>query len=88
MVWHPILAAVEVDPGHWHMLDQYQHVYGDVQLVRRGPELGYRALDEGGKVIGYYTTLRAATSGVHQAFLNSRTPAASEAYAAQLAKYE
>lgn len=83
MVWHPMLSAVEVTPGHWHMLDQYERVYGDVQLVKRGGEVGYRGLDEGGKVVGYYTTFRAATKGVHEAFLRSRTPAASKEYAAQ-----
>jgi hypothetical protein len=28
--WHPILAAVERTPGHWQMVDQLEHIYGDI----------------------------------------------------------
>jgi hypothetical protein len=87
-VWHPILAAEETEPGHWVMLDQYRDTYGDIRLVRRGAEIGYRGLDEHGELVGYYRTLRAATDAVHEAFLRNSAPAASEAYAAQLAEYE
>ncbi len=33
--WHPILAAQEVEPGHWIMVDTMDQPYGAIQFVRR-----------------------------------------------------
>jgi hypothetical protein len=67
--WHPILAAVEIEPGHWRMTAQYEHTYGDIRFVRRGNEVGYKAADARGKVLGYFTSLRAASAATHRAFV-------------------
>jgi hypothetical protein len=79
-VWHPVLAAVEGEPGHWLMLDQFGISYGDVQLVRRGSEIGYRGRAGDGEVIGYYRTLRATTKAVHMKFVRKHTGAPVDPY--------
>lgn len=71
MTWHPILAAVEVEPGHWRMVAQYDRPYGDIYLIRRGVEVGYRGDDAAGETVGYYLTLRAATFAVHMRWVRS-----------------
>jgi hypothetical protein len=74
--WHPILAAQEVEPGHWVMIDTMDQPYGLIKFVRRGDEVGYRVDEwpdtEGadGKLIGYYRTLRAATFAAHRVFIS------------------
>ena len=35
MVWHPILSALEIQPGHWQMLDGFDRPHG-----RTRPEWG------------------------------------------------
>ncbi|MBN9607586.1 MAG: hypothetical protein J0G30_13365 [Actinomycetales bacterium] len=75
--WHPLLAAVEVEPGVWEMHGQHVDRYGVVRLVRRGPEVGYRAdLERGGRAhtVGYFRTLRAATAAVHRAWIGGLAP--------------
>lgn len=72
--WHPLLAAAEPAPGRWELRDQYDRVYGRVSIVRRGPEVGYRAEDAVGVLIGYFTTLRGACEAVHRRFLASHGP--------------
>lgn len=72
--WHPLLAAREVEPGVWYMVDTVERCYGIVRLLRRGGELGYRAvtwaeLSEDRQLIGYYCTLRAATMAAHMRFV-------------------
>jgi hypothetical protein len=72
--WHPILAAVELTPGHWQMVDQLEQIYSDIQIVKRGDELGYRAdwiQGDHRETVGYYRTLRASTWAVHSAYLRS-----------------
>jgi hypothetical protein len=64
-VWHPILAAVESEPGQWVMIDPLGIRYGDVQLIRRGPGVGYRGRDAALELVGYYRTPKAATRAVH-----------------------
>lgn len=76
LTWHPILAAVEQRPGVWHMVAQYENTYGVVELVRRGPELGYKAttwseLPGDRELVGYYRKLTAACEAVHRRFLDS-----------------
>lgn len=61
--WHPILAAIEVEPGHGQMVAQYGEVYGDTRLIRRGQELGYRGDDQDGVQDG---VLAAPTSRLRQ----------------------
>lgn len=74
--WHPILAAVEDEPGHWWMVAHLGEPYGEITFVKRGDQLGYRAdrTDDAGTVIqhvGYYTTLVKATWEIHSAYLRS-----------------
>lgn len=71
--WHPLLAATETEPGVWHMVDE-RGCYGVIRMLRRGAELGYRAVtwaetSEGRQLIGYYRTLRAAAEATHQHYL-------------------
>jgi hypothetical protein len=74
-VWHPILAALEIEPGHWALIDPLGIRYGDVQLVRRGPEIGYRGRDEALELVGYYRTLKAATKAVHMVYVRKHSGA-------------
>jgi len=72
--WHPLLAAHEDTPGHWWMIDDLDAPYGEIRMVRRGGEVGYRADFVRGDhraVVGYYRTLRAATWNVHAKFLRA-----------------
>jgi hypothetical protein len=77
--WHPILAAVEDQPGVWRMVAQYGRCYGIVCLVKRGKEVGYRATTwaeraEEIELVGYFRTLRAATWAVHYRYIRSHSP--------------
>ena len=74
--WHPLLAARESEPGVWHMLDPTGKQYAIVQMLRRGGELGYRAVtwaerSEDRQLIGYYQNLRAATMAAHMHFIRA-----------------
>jgi hypothetical protein len=73
--WHPILAAQEPRAGRWELRDQFDRCYGVVEIVRRGDEVGYRADDGAGGLIGYFTTLRTACQEVHLRFVRSHGPA-------------
>ncbi len=78
--WHPVLAAREVEPGHWVMVDPHERPYGDIRFLRRGSELGYRAVtwapeSSARELIGYYRTLRAAATAAHALFVRSHVPA-------------
>ena len=78
--WHPLLAAREVEPGHWVMVDPHERAYGDIRFVRRGSEVGYRAVtwaeqSADRELIGYYRTLRAAAKATHSLFVRSHVPA-------------
>jgi hypothetical protein len=68
--WHPLLSAVETEPGVWVMVAQFGEVYGIVRLIRVGEEVGYRAVTAADRradrtLIGYYTSLRAACQAAH-----------------------
>jgi hypothetical protein len=65
--WHPILAAVEADPGNWRMVAQYDHFYGAVRFS--GTQ--YTATDLNGVELGPFTSLRDATAAVHRVFIRS-----------------
>lgn len=74
--WHPILAAVEVEAGVWHMVAQYDRVYAVVRMLELGGERGYRAVtwapeSRDRELIGYYRTLRAACAAAHERFVRS-----------------
>jgi hypothetical protein len=74
--WHPILAAREVQPGHWYMIDGLGKPYGHIRFVKRGDQVGYRAdrCDERGtttNIVGYYRALLPAAVAVHTAFIRS-----------------
>jgi len=83
--WHPVLAAREVTTGHWWMIDGLEHPYGEVRMVRRGVEVGYRAdrCDEHGvrtAHIGYFRTLRASAAAIHTHFIRSHGAPSSREY--------
>lgn len=69
------MAAREVQPGHWVMVDTDGRPYGLIRFVRRGDQVGYRAdkwpaVDgEDGELVGYFTNLKAATFAVHRNFI-------------------
>lgn len=70
MVWHPILSALEIHPGRWQMLDGFDQPHALIEIVKRGPEAGYKAVTwalgaADSQLIGYYLTLRAATKAAH-----------------------
>jgi hypothetical protein len=69
--WHPILAAAEIEPGHWQLVTQYGTAYGDIRLIRRGAEVGYRADNARGELVGYFRTLKAACHAAHMTFVRS-----------------
>lgn len=61
VAWHPILDATELHPGYWVLaLSSTSGIYATVRLVRRGGELGYRAENEAGELLGFYLTLQSA----------------------------
>jgi hypothetical protein len=83
--WHPILAAREIKPGRWQMADQLGEVYGDIQIVRRGSEFGYRAdwiKDDHREMVGYYRSLKASAWHVHLAYLRSHGAPSRRSYGA------
>ncbi len=68
---HNILESIENPVGTWTLTTNLGYAeggaYGVVKLVRRGPEIGYRAeLIEFG-VVGYYLTLLTAAQAVSDA---------------------
>ncbi|TXK17422.1 hypothetical protein [Homoserinibacter sp. GY 40078] len=78
--WHPILAAEERALCVWVMVAQYGREYGTVRLIRRGDEVGYRAEDAAGQLVGYYRTLKAGCMAVHRQHLRDGTPGSYTAY--------
>lgn len=74
-VWHPLLAAVEVEVGVWHLNSQ-RGPYAVVRLLTIGGERGYRVTTyrEPRQLVGYFTTLRAACEAGHRAHVRSHGP--------------
>jgi len=73
--WHPMLALQEREPGHWVLVAQFGQ-YGDITLVRRDGEVGYRALvlpvrGTAPIEVAFARTLREATELVHKHWLAS-----------------
>jgi hypothetical protein len=75
VTWHPILSAVEHEPGVW-ILTAQTGPYALVRLLQVGGESGYRAVtySEPRVLIGYYRTLRAACAAAHTAYLRTHGP--------------
>jgi hypothetical protein len=74
--WHPVLAAIETEPGVWYMLAQYNTCYGIIRLLTIGGERGYRAVTwaerpEDRRLVGYFRTLRAACFQTHGVYLRA-----------------
>lgn len=74
--WHPILAAVELDPGEWVMVAHDGARYAVIRLLELGGERGYRvvtwaAASADRRLVGYYRTLRAAAMAGHLEFVRS-----------------
>jgi hypothetical protein len=58
------------------MLDGFDQPHALIQIVRRGPEVGYKAVTWAAEaadrqLIGYYLTLRAATKASHMRYVRS-----------------
>ena len=76
--WHPILAADEVTPGTWHMVDPSGRRYGVIEIRRTADGIRYRAEYHGGDgaiLLGWGTSLRLACARVHRAYLSAMSPA-------------
>jgi len=72
--WHPIMAAVELEPGLWHMITPTDERYAIIALLTIRGEKGYRvvtwaAASSDRRLVGYYRTLRAASAAGHQNYL-------------------
>ena len=78
MTWHPVLAAVEVEPAVWSMRDQFRE-YGRVELRRTVDGPRYRC-EHAGTLIGWATTLRRACEGVHEAYIRAHGPGPFQGY--------
>jgi hypothetical protein len=76
--WHPLLAAVEVSPGEWHMVSPSGERYAVIRALEIGGERGYRVVTgEAGTrtLVGYFRTLRAATMRAHRRWLDGHARA-------------
>ncbi|TQL46661.1 hypothetical protein FB562_2185 [Homoserinimonas aerilata] len=72
--WHPLLAAREVEPGLWYMIDSTEQCYGVIRIIRRGDEVGYRVTSwaqeaSERQLIGYYRTLKGSCEAAHRRFV-------------------
>lgn len=76
--WHPVLCAVEVSVGEWHMYSPGGERYAIVRTLEVGGEQGYRAVtgeDAERRLIGYFRTLRAATRAAHRRWIDAHARA-------------
>jgi hypothetical protein len=74
--WHPVLSAVELEPGVWELVAQHAGSYAVIRLLEIGGERGYRVTtwaehSADRRLIGYYVTLRAAADAGHRHWLRS-----------------
>lgn len=74
--WHPMLSAVEREPGCWELTSQHGTRYAVIRLLEIGGERGYRVVtwaprSADRELIGYYRTLRAAAAAGHRRWLRS-----------------
>ena len=73
--WHPVIAAVEVEPGQWHMVTPTDQRYAVILLLEIRGERGYRVVtwapdSKARRLVGYFRTLRAAAWAGHQIYLS------------------
>jgi hypothetical protein len=76
--WHPLLAAVEVRAGEWHMLSPAGERYAVIVALEIGGERGYRVVtgeEHSRRLIGYYRSLRAAAMQAHRRWLDAHARA-------------
>jgi hypothetical protein len=83
--WHPLQALRETVPGHWELFDQFERKYGDITLVRRGGDLGYRCLvlsphATAPTELDFAATLRDATERVQRHWVAGHPGASGRAY--------
>lgn len=71
--WHPILAAIEREPGHWDMVDPMGKTYGHIEVRRTPDGLRYRC-EHRGELIGWATSLRVGCAQIHQAYIRAHSP--------------
>lgn len=69
------MATVEIRPGCFLLHDGFDRPVAQIDFIRRGDELGYRAerfvADECNEVIGYFTTLLSASKAAHLRVVSS-----------------
>jgi hypothetical protein len=73
--WHPVLSAVEVEPGVWEMIAQFEERYAVIRLLRIGDERGYRVTtwaerSQDRELVGYFRTLMAAAAAGHATWID------------------
>ena len=71
--WHPILAAMERQPGTWEMIDPDGRVYGRIQIRRVADGIRYRT-EHQGELLGWATSLRVACEKVHGTYIRAHGP--------------
>jgi hypothetical protein len=76
--WHPILAAVELEPGRWTMVDPAGREYGLIEIRRTPDGIRYHC-EHRGEEIGWATSLKVACERVHYAYIRSHSPASGAA---------
>jgi hypothetical protein len=69
--WHPLLNAVEREPGVWTMVDSTGREYGTVRIMREGGALVYVSELRGEVLGGRNVKLREAVEKVHAAYVRS-----------------
>lgn len=72
--WHPIMAAIERDPGVWTLVDTLDREYGRIEIRRTLDGIRYRTEAPVGTLIGWGTTLRQSCERVHDEYLRSHGP--------------
>lgn len=70
------MSALEPTPGEWWLRDANQVPYAIVKLLRRGDEIGYRAVtylerSVDRELVGYYRKLAPAAVAAHERHLRS-----------------
>lgn len=79
VMWDPILAAHELSPGVWTMIDTMGHRYAVIRFLELNGECGYRAVtwaeeSSDRRLIGYFRSLRGACAAAHEVFIRSHAP--------------
>lgn len=86
--WHPVLAAVEREPGVWTLVDTLGQDYARIALRRTPEGPRYRTEQPIGTLIGWGTSLRQSCDRAHALFLARHGPGRFPGYPSVVARYE